>query len=260
MPASAARAARRIRSQRVCRLRGHLRQPRRSLRVRRHVRRPPPARRAAARLRSALRPRDLVRGIVHRHRDHDPDSARGDVRDAAAARARRPAAPPEDVRAVPGLGPAALPAGIPDRRAPLLELPRHRQGHQQAVPGVPRRGTRRPRAQDHREDSRRASPPASACGSTARASTASAGGPPGDLYVVVHVQEHHVLPSRGGRSLLRAARHLPDAGAGRRVAGADDERRRGGQGAGRHAAGRAVQASRQGHAERRRAAATATST
>ena len=41
----------------------------------------PPPRRSAARLRPSLRPRDHVRRIGDGHRDDDPDSARGDLRD-----------------------------------------------------------------------------------------------------------------------------------------------------------------------------------
>ena len=54
----------------------------------------PAPRRPAARRRPALRPRDYLRGVVHRHRNHDPDSARGDLRDlqglGRGAPARRP--------------------------------------------------------------------------------------------------------------------------------------------------------------------------
>ena len=44
-----------------------------------------------------------------------------------------------NLRAVPGHRSAALPAGLPDRRAALLELPRHREDDRQALPDVPRR-------------------------------------------------------------------------------------------------------------------------
>ena len=66
----------------------------------------------------------------------------------------------------------------------------------QAVPGLPRRGPRRPRAQDHGEDSRRhRDRPAPA--SLRRRGARTAGGPPGDLYVVVHVQEHPFFHREG---------------------------------------------------------------
>ena len=47
--------------------------------------------------------------------------------------------------------------------------------------------------------SRRASPTASASGSAGAATPASAGGPPGDLYVLVHVRERRALPARRRR-------------------------------------------------------------
>ena len=44
----------------------------------------------------------------------------------------------------------------------------------------------------------------------------SAGGPPGHLYVVIHVQEHEFFRREGNQSVLRSARQLPDSGARRR--------------------------------------------
>ena len=213
--ASAAPARRRLRPDDLRRLRGHLRRPRRRLRLRRHLRRPAAARRPAARRRSALRPRDLVRGIGHRHRDDDPDSARGDLRDlqglrrGGRQRSRKPA------RSARAPASCATSRASSRSRGPCATLPRHRQDDRQAVPDLPRRRPRRPRAQ---ADGRRF-PPGIATGQRLRlygeGEHGSAGGPPGDLYVVVHVQEHYVLPSRGRRSLLRAADQLPDAGARR---------------------------------------------
>ena len=100
------------------------------------------ARRSAARRRSALRPRDHLRGVRDRHRDDDPDPARGDLRDLQGLR-RRARHDSRDLRAVPRRRPAALPAGLPHRRAAVPELPRHRQDHRQAVPDLPRRRTHR---------------------------------------------------------------------------------------------------------------------
>ena len=81
------------------------------VRLRRHLRRPAAARRAAARRRSALRPRDHLRGVGDRHRDDDPDSARGDLRDLQGLRRRRRHAAPRPARS------AAAPASCATSRA-----------------------------------------------------------------------------------------------------------------------------------------------
>ena len=99
-----------------------------------------------------------------RRRDGDPDSAAGKLRDLQ--RLGRGAGIVADrLRAVPRAGPGPLPAGLLHRRAHVPAVPRRRQVITQAVPGVPRRGARRARAQDHRQDSGRhrhrpAAPPA----------------------------------------------------------------------------------------------------
>ena len=132
---SGAGGRRRVRPDHLRRLLGHLLGPRRRLRLRRHLRRPATPRRSPARLRSSLRPRDLLRGVRDRRRDDDPDPARRDVRDAARAREPRRHAS-RDVLAVPWRRPAALSAGLPYGCAAVLELPRHRKDDRQAVPGA----------------------------------------------------------------------------------------------------------------------------
>ena len=142
--------------------------------------------------------------------DH-PDSAPGNVRDLQAARARRPAPSPSDLPAVPRPRAGPLPAGLLHRRADVPAVPRRRPRDHQAVHGraaapatcrAQRKLTVKIPA-GHRQ--RPAAAPA-----TARAKAGTRGGPPGDLYVVVHVQEHPVLPPRRRRPVLRDPGQLPD--------------------------------------------------
>ena len=93
--------------------------------------------------------------------------------------------------------PAALSAGLPDRRAPVPELPRHRQDDRQAVPDVPRRRTRRPRAQAHGQDSRRHRHRPAAAALRRRRARQRPAVRPAILYVVVHVQEHAFFHREG---------------------------------------------------------------
>ena len=144
---------RRLRSERLRRLRGHPRWPWQ------HVRRPvrwrwPPAWRPAARRRSPIRPRDLVRRVGERRANHDSDSPSGKLRDVprigVCARILR-----EHVSRLSGTRPGSVPAGILHRRAHLSAVSRRRQNRHQAVHRVPGRWTRRPRTQDSGEDPRR---------------------------------------------------------------------------------------------------------
>ena len=111
-------------------------------------------------------------------------------------------------------------------------------------------GRDRPRAQADGEDSRRHRHRAAAAAVRRRRARQSAGGPPGDLYVVVHVQEHSFFHREEDDLYLRDADQLPDARARRPREGADARRSRGPAHPGRHAAGRPLQGARQGHAER----------
>ena len=112
-------------------------------------------RRPGARRRPALRPRDRVRGVVHRHRDDDPDSARGDVRDVQGHRARRPARRARPVRS------AAAPASCATSRASSSSRARAASAAARArssgTPCTACRGTGRvtQRSPRHRADSRR---------------------------------------------------------------------------------------------------------
>ena len=175
---------------RLHRLRGHPRRPRRHLRLRRYVRRRPAARRPAARRRPALRPRDLVRRVGEGRRDDDPDSAAAKRARPASGNGAAPGSQADDVPAVPGPRPAALSAGLLHRRAHLRPVPRHRHDHQPSRARLPRRGTRAAGAQAHGARF----PPGIATGQRLRLSgegeAGAGGGPAGDLYVVVHVQEH----------------------------------------------------------------------
>ena len=123
--------------------------------LRRYLRPASPARRSAARLRSSLRPRDLVRGIRDRHRNLDPDSARGNLRDVQGLWRRRAGHRAETCSQCRGLGTAAVPAGLPHRRSPVPQLPRHRQDDCETLSDLPRRRPRRPRAKTDGEDSGR---------------------------------------------------------------------------------------------------------
>ena len=78
------------------------------------------------------------------------------------------------------------------------------------------------------------------------------GGPSGDLYVVIHVQDHAVLPARRQRSVLRGAVELHDARARRRDPDSHTRRRGAVPGPGRHTDRRDVPGSRPRHARRQR--------
>ena len=122
------------------------------------------ARRAgpSARRRPSLRPRDLVRGVVRGHREHDPDSARRDVRDVQ-GHARAPGLVSRNVPAVPRHRPAALPAGLPRRRAAVRPVRRDRADRAQSLPHLPRNRTHGHGSardgQDSGRDRRRPAPP-----------------------------------------------------------------------------------------------------
>ncbi len=85
-----------------------------------------------------------------------------------------------------------------------------------------------------------------------KGSTAAAGGPPGDLYVVIHVQEHPFFHREGDDLYCEMPVSFPllALGGEMRVPTVKDED--GDHGSGGHPAWRALQAARQGHAERLR--------
>ena len=111
-----------FRSVDVRRLRGHLRQPRRHLRIRGHLRIGPSPPRSAARRGSAVRPPDLARGRRRRHGGDTPGPARGAVR-AVRRVGRGGRIRAGDLPAMPRSRTDPLPAGLPHRRAPLRRMP-----------------------------------------------------------------------------------------------------------------------------------------
>ena len=219
----------------------------------------PPARRTAARLRPALRPRDLLRGIGHRHRD-----------DRSRFRAKRPARPAAASGAAAGTRAETC---SQCRGAGQL---RYQQGFLTvARPCSTCRGTGKTIAKPcqacrgagrvGRERKLTVKIPAGiATGQRLRlygeGEHGSAGGPSGDLYVVVHVQEHSFFHREEDDLYCELPISFPTLALGGSVKVPTLDGRERDHDSGRHAAGRAVQAARQGHAERDRAAARATST
>ena len=220
------RRGRRLRSVGVQRLRRLRRHPRQHVRLRRPVRRRSPPRRTAARRRPALRPRDLVRGSGQGHRNVDPDSAPGELRDLqrfgrGARHRRRPTC-----SHVPRPGTGPLPAGLLHRRAHVPAVPRRRHGsitkpcRRAAAPDASRTSGR------SRSRFPPASPPASSCGCRTKAKRASAAGPPGHLYVVVHVQEHEFFRRDGVNLFCEMPVNFTTLALGGEIAGADARRHR----------------------------------
>ena len=203
----------------VQRLRGHLRRPRRHLRLRRRQ----PPRRPAARRRSSLRPRDQVRAVGEGRRDQHPDSAPRDVRDLQGQR-RRARHVADDLSAVPRHRPAALSAGLLHRRAHLRPVPRRRQGDRQAVPDVPGQRHDRADAQAHREDSRRHRHRPAAAPHRRRRSRHARRSSRRSLRRHLRARAR-VLPARRQRPALHGAARLHDARARRRDQGAGHRRR-----------------------------------
>ena len=100
-----------------------------------------------------------------------------------------------------GARPGHLPAGLLQRGAHLRALPRHAAA---SWPRPARTATARatsPSSASSRSRSRPASTPAASSASRGEGEAGSAGGPPGDLYVVVRVEEHAFF-QRDGASLL----------------------------------------------------------
>ena len=206
---SSAGGAGRLRPDDLRRLRRHLRRPARHLRLRRFLRRRrPAARRSAARLRSALRPRDLVRGVGERDGDQHPDPAAGDLRD------------------LPGIGRRA---GHLADRVPAVRRARARSATSRAsspsrrpAASAAARGASSPRrartcrGHGHVAQQRKLTvriPAGIASGQRLRlygeGEAGPGGGPPGDLYVVVHVQEHELFRRDGDDLFCRVPVTFP---------------------------------------------------
>ena len=194
-PSSSAGSARR-RPHDLRGLRRHPRRPRRHLRLRRHPRRRPAARRPAARRRSALRPRNHVRGIGQGHRDEHPDSAAGSLRNVQRHRALRRAPRPL----------SATSAGARDRcgssRASSRSPARARSAAEPAArsPSRARRAAARASVPKQRKITVKI-PAGIATGQQLRLQGEGEGGtggaPAGNLYVVIHVQEHEFFRRDG---------------------------------------------------------------
>ena len=194
-----------------------------------------------------------------RRRNDDPDSARRDVRHMQRLRRRarharrrraRSARAPGQLRYQQGFLTVARPCRRAAAPARSISKPCQRAAAPAASGASGRSRSRFPPA----------SPTASGCASTAKGEHGAAGGPPGDLYVVIHVQEHPFFHREGDDLYCEMPVSFPMLALGGEIARADDEGRRGDQGSGRHAGGRALQAARQGHAERLRPRRTAIST
>ena len=159
------------------------------------------------------------------HRNLDPDPAAGDLRDVqrhrrgARARSRRRA------RSARAAGSFAISrASSPSRaRAASAAAPARSsrsRARPAAAPAACRRSASSPCA------SRPASPPGQRLRLSGEGEAGPAGGPPGDLYVVIHVQEHAFFQRDGNDLLLRGAAELHDARARRRDPDPDARRRR----------------------------------
>ena len=222
-------------------LRGLLRHPRRLLRIRRSAADAAAARRAAPTCASISKSRSRSRTAAPRRRfrfraTRQCETCKGSGRGAGHVA--------RNLSAVPRHRPAALPAGLPRRRADVRPVRRRGPDRHDTVPDVPRHRPRHQRSPRDRADSAPASPTASACASTARASTAPRGGPTGDLYVVIHVRAARRVPPRRRRPLRRSPRAVPHHGDRRIVQG---------RGPGRPARGRRL--GRNGRAARSSASA-----
>ena len=170
----------------------------------------------------------------------------------ATARARRPASSPTTCPQCRGQGQVRFQQGFftvartcPQCRGAgkIITKPCH---------DLPRRRPRRARAQDHGQDSRRhrhrpAAPPAGR-----RRSAASAGGPAGHLYVVVHVQEHEFFRRDGINLFCEVPVNFTTLALGGEIQVPTLDGTETRQGAGRHADRHDAAAARQGHAGRQR--------
>ena len=187
------------------------------------------ARRAAARRRPALQPRA--------HASRRPPSAprptiqipRAEaLRRLQGQRGRPGHAAATTCPACGGAGQVTFQQGFFSVARTCGKLPRHGQG---SWPRRARTATARARSRSSassRSRSPPASTPAASSASPARASRAAPGGPPGDLYVVVRVDEHAVLQARRRRaSSARCRSSVAQAALGAHARGAHARRRHG---------------------------------
>ena len=181
-----------------------------------------PARRARPRPRG--RGRDLAstrRSRARRSRSASP----------TARRARPATAPAPSPGTAPKVCPRCQGRGIESAGpGPVLDLPavlalrRLRHGHRGPVPDLPRR-RRRPHGQAATAST---SPPACSEGTRVRLAGKGEpgrnGGPPGDLYVITHVQPVAGLQAQGRQPRGRGPAHDPRGDPRRRGRGADAQR------------------------------------
>ena len=148
--------------------------------------------RPAPRRRSALRPRDRVRGVGDRHRDVAQDSARGDLRDLQADPVRRAAPAPRPAPQCRGLGQVRYQQGFFTVARTCSQC--RGAGRIITKPCSTCRGNGR--VTQERQLTVKI-PAGIATGQRIRATGegehGAQGGPPGDLYIVVHVAEHPVF-------------------------------------------------------------------
>ena len=174
---------RRLRPHDLRRLRRH---PGRLLRLRRRVR--PPARRPAPRRRPALQPRPQFEEAAFGTETHI-QIPRAERCATCSGSGAAPGTEPVTCPTCGGARPGHVPAGLLQRGPHLRPLPRRGPDRGQALQRLRRRGPA-PVERSSRSRSR----PASTTGSQLRISgegeAGSAGGPPGDLYVVLRVAEH----------------------------------------------------------------------
>ena len=210
-----------------------------------------PARPAGGRLGPPLRPPDHVRGGDPRHDQGDRVPGPRPLRDVR--RQRRGARHPADhLPAVqrPRRDPRRPPddARPDDQRHDLPAVQGRRQDRRDA------RATRaRARAASSgrgrsRSRSRRASTRATRSGSPTRARSGRAAGPPGSLYVAVHVTPHPSLKREGTELIFEASVGLAQAALGTTITVPDRRWRGDRRGQGGHAARHRDPAARQGRA------------
>ena len=187
----------RLRSQRLHRVRGHPRRPRRHLRSRRHLRRQAaaaagPQRGADLRYDLEISFEESAKGAeiaLQIPRQEQCETCRG----SGAAAGSKPTTCPQcqgrgQLRYQQGFFTVARTCGQCRGTGTIIAKPCL------TCKGA---GPRPEGAQAHRAHSAPASPPDSGCASRGEGEAGPAGGPAGDLYVVIHVQEHPFFQREG---------------------------------------------------------------
>ena len=173
-----------------------------------------PPRRCRSGRRSALRPRDHVRGIGQGRRDDDPDSA-AETCETCHGTGAAPGSAPPPCPQCQGQGQVRFQQGFFTVARTCPQCRGAGKIITKPCPTCRGEGARRSSARSPSRF-RPASPPGQQLRLQGEGEGGLAGGPAGDLYVVVHVQEHAVLPARRQQSVLRDPGELHDARARRR--------------------------------------------